>query len=225
MTDAAIDTTKPRKPRADKGQPRAPKAAAAKTAAPKADGAVSTPFKSPADIKLGMKVRDPASGLIGIAGHRTELISGTVQFAIQPEGDGKSVPNSYYVDDFLLEYVDDGISAKCPTPAPADYPLGVELKDTITGFTGIAVERCTYLNGCIHYTLQPEETKKSAIAGLLGETARATHFDYKRLKPTKAGQKAIDKLKPEEKTFKRSPTGGPTRMAASSMAASSMVAR
>lgn len=209
MTDVAAPVAKPRKPRADKGVARDKPEAAKKTAAK----VNSTPFKNVEDIRLGMKVRDPASGLIGIAGHKTQLISGTIQFAIQAEGDGSTVPAAYFVDDFLLEFVDDGISAKCPPEAPADFPLGVELKDGITGFTGIAIERTTYINGCVHYTIQPEDTKKSAIAGLLGETSRAQHFDYKRLKPTKAGLKAIDKLKPEEKVFQRSPTGGPTRSA------------
>lgn len=32
--------------------------------------------------------------------------------------------------------------------------LGSIVKDTITGFTGIAVARCEYLNGCVQYEVQ-----------------------------------------------------------------------
>jgi len=38
--------------------------------------------------------------------------------------------------------------------------LGNEVKHLITGFTGIAVARCEYLNGCIQYCVQPQALDK-----------------------------------------------------------------
>jgi len=198
-----------------------PKTAAAKPAAAKKPPAVKAakPFASVNDIKMGMTVRDPASGLTGIATMKTEMISGTVQYAIQPVGDGKSIPEGHFVDDFMLEFVDDGVSKKAPTPdSDAKFRIGQELRDTLTGFKGIAVERTTYLNGCVHYSLQPSVKKQTFLGGLLGEAPRASHFDFKRL--TLVGDGVADKLKKPTKVdpkpaeppvHKRSATGGPTR--------------
>jgi hypothetical protein len=194
-----------------------PAAAAAKPA--------STPFKSVDDIKLGMIVRDPATGLTGVANMKSQLISGTVQIAIVPEGDGKTMPDGHFIDDFMLEYVGEGVSKKAPSEdSGARFTLGLELEDTISGFRGLAVERTTYLNGCVHYTLQSRERKKSIILKLISEPARAQHFDYKRLKqvgygvseqfkPKKVAAVAAvaPKPKPEPAPFKRSATGGPSR--------------
>lgn len=33
--------------------------------------------------------------------------------------------------------------------------LGDTVKDTITGFTGVVVTKCTYLNGCVFCEVQP----------------------------------------------------------------------
>lgn len=209
-TTDTVDLTKPTK------KP-APKKAAA-PAKPK-----STPFKSVDDIRLGMMVRDPATNLTGIAMFKAELISGTVQYAIQSPGDGESVKDAFYVDDFMLEHVGEGVSARCPAPDPAaTFPLGAELEDEITGFKGIATDRTTYLNGCIHYTLQPQQKKNTLLGKMIGEPVRSTHFDYKRLKQVGDGVAGpppkVKKAEPApEKKFehKRSETGGPMRLAPS----------
>jgi len=40
------------------------------------------------------------------------------------------------------------------------YELGVEVKDKITGFTGIAMSRCEYLTGCVQYGVCPQQLTK-----------------------------------------------------------------
>lgn len=204
----------------DLTKPVARKTAAKKTVIKKI---TSRPFASVDDIKLGMVVRDPASGLTGIANMKSQMISGTIQIAIVPQGDGKTMPDGHFVDDFMLEYVGEGVSKKAPAEdIGATFGLGVELEDSISGFKGLAVERTTYLNGCVHYTLQSRERKKSIILKLISEPARAQHFDYKRL--TQVGRGVADTLlKPKKapvvaavaakapEPFKRSTTGGPTR--------------
>jgi hypothetical protein len=42
--------------------------------------------------------------------------------------------------------------------------LGDRVTDKITGFKGIAVARCEYLNGCVRYEIQPEELNDGKIS-------------------------------------------------------------
>ena len=37
--------------------------------------------------------------------------------------------------------------------------LGKRVKDKVTGFIGIAVARCVYLNGCVQYHVSPSVDK------------------------------------------------------------------
>lgn len=180
---------------------------------------ISTPFDSVDDIKLGMVVRDPSTGLIGQADQKIELLSGTTQYTIQPQGDGKSVPDRYYVDDFLLEYVGPGVSDRVPAPDTADvFALGENLEDTITGYVGIALQRTTYLNGCVHYSLQRNFTKTKQKV-LIEDIPQAVAFDYKRLKLVDSGVAAKEESGETVKTPK-SKTGGPTLRAPGRMAPS-----
>jgi hypothetical protein len=41
--------------------------------------------------------------------------------------------------------------------------LGQKVKDKITGFTGIAITRCEYLNGCVQYCVKPKLDKNGKI--------------------------------------------------------------
>jgi len=52
--------------------------------------------------------------------------------------------------------------------------LGQKVKDNITGFKGIAIARCEYLNGCISIEVQPIELKD-------GRPIKAEWIDEQRL--------------------------------------------
>ncbi len=41
--------------------------------------------------------------------------------------------------------------------------LGQRVRDKVTGFTGIAVARIEYLNGCIQIQVKPKATKKGKM--------------------------------------------------------------
>jgi len=41
--------------------------------------------------------------------------------------------------------------------------LGQKVKDIVTGFTGIAVAKCEYLNGCIQFQVVPRFSPESGI--------------------------------------------------------------
>ncbi len=38
--------------------------------------------------------------------------------------------------------------------------LGNKVKDKVTGFEGIAISKCIYLNGCIQYAIKPPVDEK-----------------------------------------------------------------
>lgn len=39
--------------------------------------------------------------------------------------------------------------------------LGSRVKDIVTGFEGIAIAKCIYMNGCIRYEVQPRGLDKN----------------------------------------------------------------
>ena len=53
--------------------------------------------------------------------------------------------------------------------------LGDVVKDRLTGFSGVAVSRIEYLNGCIQYEVQPEGLGKDGVP------VKALWFDAQRL--------------------------------------------
>jgi hypothetical protein len=42
--------------------------------------------------------------------------------------------------------------------------LGDKVTDNLTGFTGVAIARCEYLNGCIRYEIQSLTLEKGQMA-------------------------------------------------------------
>lgn len=44
-----------------------------------------------------------------------------------------------------------------------DKMLREKVKDKITGFTGIAVAKCEYLNGCVCYEVRPDKLKDGCM--------------------------------------------------------------
>ena len=44
-----------------------------------------------------------------------------------------------------------------------DIELGQTVRDKVTGFKGIAITKCKYLNGCIQYSIQPRVNDNGEI--------------------------------------------------------------
>ena len=40
-----------------------------------------------------------------------------------------------------------------------EVDLGSKVKDKVTGFKGVAVARCVYLNGCVQFEIEPLQLK------------------------------------------------------------------
>lgn len=68
--------------------------------------------------------------------------------------------------------------------------LGDEVKEIITGFSGIAVAKCEWLNGCVRVTVQPRRLDA-------GKVVSSETFDQEQLSVVAAGAVKIEK---EQKT-------------------------
>lgn len=108
-------------------------------------------------LKLGQTLRDRASGFTGIAVSRFDFLNGNVQYSLQPKApeDATALPEAVSFDVQQLEIVDAGISDTAGKPARTPIQVGQKVKDTITGLTGVATMKATYLNGCIAFLVTP----------------------------------------------------------------------
>jgi hypothetical protein len=160
---------------------------------------------------VGDVVRDRVSELTGVAIYKTEVITGTIQYAVQPGGTKDKLAEAHYIDEQQLEFVKKGpVKAVQPDYSQVKIKLGDEVEEQITGFRGIATERITYLNGCVHFDCY----SKCKMDGERGPVTRRDHFDHKLLKKVGEGARALaPKLdQPVEPSRPRAP-GGPTRSA------------
>jgi hypothetical protein len=78
--------------------------------------------------------------------------------------------------------------------------LGDKVRDNLTGFIGIAVAKCEYLNGCVSYEIVPLDLKE----GLIQKTV---WIDIQQLSVIK--QKPVLKKKEPDCYGKRPGRGGP----------------
>ena len=71
-----------------------------------------------------------------------------------------------------------------------EIKLGYKVKDIVSGFTGIAIARIEYLNGCIRYTVQAKQTKKNEVPNMDVDVEQLKIVDkgiLKKKKVTKTG--------------------------------------
>lgn len=82
-------------------------------------------------------------------------------------------------------------------PATMYETLGIRVKDLVTGFSGIAIARVHFLNGCVQYMVKPDRLGKD------DKPIPADGIDYNQLVVVDNG--IIPK---ESKKKKEKPTGG-----------------
>ena len=102
-------------------------------------------------VKLGNIVEDVVSGLKGTAVAVLEPMTGMKQIGIQPKGDGSAIPDSTFIDEYLVEWREDGIAARVPPVAETSFTFGQEVRDIASGQVGQITNKITYLNGCVHF--------------------------------------------------------------------------
>jgi hypothetical protein len=146
-------------------------------------------------IKMGGVVKDSATGLKGTVRVIHIDMDDRVQYLVQPRGlndDGQPV-NGFWAAGQRL-------SGGGADMQQIPWVLGGHLRDTITGFAGMAVGLYLHESGCTHVDIQPPGTTKA------GDPVPAMDFDIRRLKG-----KALEVEKPEKvaasKAEKPSPSG------------------
>lgn len=133
-------------------------------------------------IPLGTWVNDIVTGFTGTAIFRAEMLSGTVQIAVQPRiKDGETVmPDPMLIDNQTLVVMDNHLWDMVVPPDEVNLPLGIKVRDTVTGVTGITIEKQIHLNGCTRYVIQPPYVEG---LNLLGDAPGSMNLDWKRLEP------------------------------------------
>jgi hypothetical protein len=169
---------------------------------PKLKAPSPIPVTKPADVELGMKIREVISGVVGTAWSRRETLAGSIQFALQPVGDGKTLPESYNFDWQTLEIIDSGVAhLASPEDPTVKVKPGDKVKDPISGMTGVAIEKYTYMNGCVKIMVQGKDTAEGKIRIDIVDHAILEILDKPRFVPP-----AVKEQAPEQK---EKPTGGP----------------
>lgn len=150
-------------------------------------------------IPLGHFVECVVSGVKGLATSMTERLGGNVQYAVQPKSpDGVAYPDAFNIDEQSLKVTGPGpqIAAK---PRECQIKVGAGARDRVSDYSGIAVAKTTYLNGCVSYEVVGKAEKNT----VLGTTGTSQHFFAERLEEFGPGVLKV----PTERT------GGPSTRA------------
>lgn len=101
------------------------------------------------NIKLGNRVRDMITGYTGIVTSKVEYLNGNTQFTLTPEAKDDKYPESITLDYHTLEVMDKAFEDKVTEPTfNSGVKLGNNVECLVSGFRGIASNKCTYMNGC-----------------------------------------------------------------------------
>ena len=150
-------------------------------------------------ISLGNIIRDITTGMTGTCTSRTDFMTGNVQYTIQPTitKGASAAPEGLSCDELQLDYVSAGAADRV-TPAPDNIgiTLGHTVTDIVSGFTGIATKKITFMNGCVYYVVVAKMSKNG--------TVKEAFCEYQHLTAVDAG--VVHKLMPKPKTAY---TGGP----------------
>lgn len=132
-------------------------------------------------IEPGQKVRNLISGITGYVAMRTENISGWVWLSVQPpvaEDKASEEPKLISGDECEWEAIEGSVPRMAEPRVPAaHFKLGQRVKDTVTGFQGIATGRTEHLNRCWSYDVQAEMLKKETGATGAFETFQSPRLE------------------------------------------------
>lgn len=120
--------------------------------------------KTPVKPELGFLGRDIVTGFEGMIVSKHDYLHGCTRFAIEPtklNKDGRPIEPCVF-DEARIEVT----KAKRPSNLPLvfrldpDISLGSEVKDSITGFSGIAAGNHVYISGERQITIEPTKLKE-----------------------------------------------------------------
>jgi hypothetical protein len=112
----------------------------------------------------GDEVKDIVTGFRGIVTARTSWLHGCDRISITPNklgSDGLPVKEQSF-DEQRVEIIKRGkVKSTLPTPEKlAGLGMGAEVKDTVTGFTGIIAAITVTIGGDVHVQIEPEKLNK-----------------------------------------------------------------
>jgi hypothetical protein len=139
------------------------KTGARKTAAKK----VGIPFTT--ETRLGVLARDIVTGFEGIVSAKIEMLTGNVQYAIQPKGKADTMVDARGMDFHLLEEIGPGVADKLPAiDATVTIKVGEKVRDTVSGLVGVTIDKTTFQNGCVYFNVQPHAARSKLTGELPG---------------------------------------------------------
>lgn len=153
-------------------------------------------------IKLGCEIYHIVTGISGIAAGRSESLNGTVQYSIKQQDFDKANGRNFddiWVDEGLIQYKGTGLLSdkQFPEPTVTDIQLG-QTVEHISGFKGVAMERVTYINGCVLFGVLPKTKDPNVLPEM--QFLASQYLKTKPVKPVKS---------------ERDPNGGPSSKAPS----------
>lgn len=117
----------------------------------------------PTRFNLGDKLRDRITGFEGIAAARLTYISGTVQYTLQPDKlDSGKVMDQAAFDWQRLEFVTAGPpGVRHEFAGLPKFEMGDRVADIVTDLKGLVTSCAEFIDGCVHYGVQPRKLKKT----------------------------------------------------------------
>lgn len=111
------------------------------------------PPKKPTRLNLGARVKDLVTGFEGSAYSRTEFMYGCNRIGVEPLTlkDGKPQEVQYF-DEQRIEVVEDAPEFEYP---PEKFKKGSKVRDTVTGFSGVAIGRTVDRYGLARTHIEP----------------------------------------------------------------------
>lgn len=119
----------------------------------------------PAAFTPGEDVRDDLSGLEGRVHAINYHLSGCIQCIIQPlvKADAEKMADAFYIDHESLQSVGAGIKDRAKPAGDPLVKLGWEVKDRVSGFTGVVDRIIVSFNGCINLLLTGKPGKDGKV--------------------------------------------------------------
>ena len=133
-------------------------------------------------VRLGNIVEDIVTGLRGTATAILTPMTGMKQIAIQPKGNGDSIPESSFIDEYLIEWREDGVADRLPPVEEPDFHFGQEVRDIASDQVGKITSKITYLNGCVHFGVTTTSQKN--------KNPEVFYIDHRRIELVSDGVKA-----------------------------------
>jgi hypothetical protein len=138
-------------------------------------------------IKLGSRVKDNITGLMGYMDHYSEYMHSARRIGITPglKPDGTTM-DGIAADEANVELVPGVPPIKSMPEPPRVHEFGQEVEDEITGFKGKVTGRAVYINGCARCWVEPRVVKGEMKEGQWINEGRLKAIGKKISKPKAA---------------------------------------